>query len=135
MSRMGMRVRVTAALLLAADFVFVVGEAAGAGVARRPLLLAAFGARSYRPGQIAVLHIDSSPVRRLTLRLFLVGAAGTTAVPTDGRDLLTFGQAVTEQVQVRRPPGSRAWVVHIRLGSNWPSGAYVAHLSARGISD
>ena len=101
---------------------------------RRPLL-AAFGARSYRPGRVAVLRIDSSPVSRLTLRLFLAGGAGTTAVAPGARDRLTFGQAVTEQVQVRRPRGGRAWLVHIRLGSDWPSGDYLAHLSAPGVSD
>jgi hypothetical protein len=130
-----MGVRVTAALVVAAALVFVFGEAAGAGVGTRPQLLAAFGARSYRPGQVAVLHIDSSPVRVLTLRLFLAGGAGTGVVPTEGHDELTFGQAVTEQLQIRRPRGGRPWAVHIRLGSSWPSGTYVAHLSARGISD
>jgi hypothetical protein len=127
-------VRVAAAVLFAVALVLDLGDAT-AGVARGKLLLAAFGRRSYRPGQVAVLRIDSSPVQRLTLRLFLAGGAGTAAVPPGSRDLLTFGQAVTEQVQVRRPLGGRAWPVHIRLGSDWPSGAYVAHLSAPGISD
>jgi hypothetical protein len=56
-------------------------------------------------------------------------------VPTEGHDELTFGQAVTGQLQIRRPRGGRPWAVHVRLGSSWPSGTYVAHLSARGISD
>jgi hypothetical protein len=82
-----------------------------------------------------VLRIDSSPVQRLTLRIFLAGAEGTPAVPPGGHDSLTFGQAVTEQLQFRRPAGRRPWRVHIRLGSNWPSGDYLAHLSAPGVSD
>jgi hypothetical protein len=128
------KVRGATAVVFAVALVVTCGEASADAVGRR-LLLAGFEARSYRPGQVAVLRIDSSPVQRLTLRLFLAGGAGTAAVPAGSRDPLTFGQAVTEQVQVRRPAGSRAWLVHIRLGSDWPSGDYVAHLGAPGTSD
>jgi N,N-dimethylformamidase beta subunit-like, C-terminal len=101
---------------------------------RRPLL-AGFGARSYRPGGVAVLRIDSAPVQQLTLRLFLAGGAGAAVMPPGDRDSLTFGQAVTEQRELHRPTGSRSWLVHIRLAPDWPSGDYVAHLSAPGVSD
>jgi hypothetical protein len=127
-------VQVASAVLFVAALVLICAETTAA-VAGRKLLLAAFEARSYGPSQVAVLRIDSSPVQRLTLRLFLAGGVGAAAVPVGGRDRLTFGQAVTELIQVRRPADSRSWVVHIRLGSDWPSGVYVAHLSAPGISD
>ena len=82
-----------------------------------------------------MLRIDSSPLRRLTLRLFLAGGTGAAAVPLADRDRITFGRAVTEQIQLHRPANGRSWVVHFRLGSDWPSGVYVAHLTAPGVSD
>jgi hypothetical protein len=36
---------------------------------------------------------------------------------------------VTAPQQVQRPSGSRRWLVHVGLGADWPSGAYVARLS------
>src|SRR3954465_2516051 len=123
-------VQVAAVVLFAAAFVLLHGEATAAVTARTPLL-AAFGKRSYRPGQVAVLRIDSSPLRRLTLRLFLAGGPRAAAVPLADRDRITFGRAVTEQIQLHRPANGRSWVVHFRLGSDWPSGVYVAHLTAR----
>src|SRR3954447_26733998 len=84
-------VRVATVVLFAAAFVLLHGEATAAVTARTPLL-AAFGKRSYRPGQVAVLRIDSSPLRRLTLRLFLAGGTGAAAVPLADRDRITFGR-------------------------------------------
>src|SRR6476659_3674527 len=92
--------RVAVAVVLAASLVVGLGEANSAIAGRGPLL-AAFGARSYRPGRVGVLRIDSSPVQRLTLRIFSSAAEGTTAVPPGGHDPTSFGQAVTDQLQFR----------------------------------
>jgi hypothetical protein len=108
----------------------VFGVVLGTGRAGTSPLLAGFGARSYAPGQAAVLVIDGGATNRATLQIFQAGASGTPgAAAAPGWDKHTFGKPVTAPQQVRRPSGSERWLVHIRLGSNWPSGAYVARLS------
>src|SRR3954467_3842348 len=56
-----------------------------------PGLLAGFQARSYAPGQIAALKIESDTTRRVTLRFFLAGAARARDA---GADKPTFGKPV-----------------------------------------
>ena len=108
----------------------VFGVVLGTGRAGTSPLLAGFGARSYAPGQVAVLDIGGGATNRATLQIFQAGASGTPgAAAAPGWDKHTFGKPVTAPQQVRRPSGSGRWLVHIRLGSNWPSGAYVARLS------
>lgn len=88
-------------------------------------------ARSYRPGDVAVLHVDAGP-ERATLQLFLVGgheAAGASAVPWDRR---LAGEAMTQPRPLARPGGGVPWVVHVPLAASWPSGVYVARLSTSG---
>jgi hypothetical protein len=108
----------------------VFGIVLGTGRAGTSPLLAGFGARSYAPGQVAVLDIGGGATNRATLQIFQAGASGTPGpAAAPGWDRHTFGKPVTTPQQVRRPSGSRRWLVHIRLGSNWPSGDYVARLS------
>jgi hypothetical protein len=93
-------------------------------------ILAGFEARSYAPGQTAVLEIGGGGTNRATLELFRAGASGTpgrSAAP--GWDKNTFGKPVTAPRQVLRPGGGQGWLVHVRVGSGWPSGDYVARLS------
>jgi hypothetical protein len=108
----------------------VFGIVLGTGRAGTSPLLAGFGARSYAPGQVAVLDIGGGATNRATLQIFQAGASGTPGpAAAPGWDRHTFGKPVTAPQQMRRPSGSRRWLVHIRLGSNWPSGDYVARLS------
>jgi hypothetical protein len=108
----------------------VFGAVLGAGRAGTSPLLAGFGARSYAPGQIAVLTIGGGDTNRATLQIFQAGAAGTTdPAAAAGWDKPTFGKPVTTPQQVLRPSGDRRWVVPIRLGSNWASGDYAARLT------
>jgi hypothetical protein len=72
-----------------------------------------FGARSYRPGEIAVLHVVSAPGRALTISLLPVAQLGSAV-------------AITRQVQLSGPP---PWDVYIRLRPD-PSGVYLAKLQA-----
>lgn len=78
---------------------------------------AAFAARSYRPGQVAALHIVSSPSRALVLDVF--AAAGL-----HDRTLASVRVRPTSDVRLR---GSGPWKVYVRLG-HWPSGVYLARL-------
>lgn len=90
-----------------------------------------FESRSYGAGSVAVLRIDSGPPQA-TLQVFLVGgheAPGATAVPWDR---LTTGEAMTQPRILSRPAGARRWTVHIPLPTSWPSGVYVARLTAGG---
>jgi hypothetical protein len=108
----------------------VYGVVLGSGLASTTPLLAGFTARSYEPGGSAVLAIRSGDTTRARLQIFQAGASGSpgrAAVP--GWDKRTFGKPVTAPRLVRRPAGNGRWLVHVHLGSRWPSGDYVARLS------
>jgi hypothetical protein len=117
-------------VVVVAAAALVFGVVLGSGRASTSPLLAGFLARSYVPGQVAVLNIRGGDTNRATLQIFQAGASGTPG-PADapGWDRPTFGKPVTAPAIVRRPSGSRRWLVHIRLGSNWVSGDYVARLT------
>jgi hypothetical protein len=118
-------VAVTAAVAL------VFGVVLGSGRAGTSPLLAGFGARSYRPGQVAVLNVRGGDTNRVTLQIFQAGASGTPGpAAAPGWDKYTFGKPATAPRQLRRPSGNPRWLVHIRLGSNWASGDYVARLTS-----
>lgn len=115
---------------VAAAAALVFGIVLGPGRAGTSPLLAGFEARSYAPGQVAVLDIRGGDTNRATLQIFQAGASGTPgAAAAPGWDKHTFGKPVTAPQRVRRPSGSRRWRVHVRLGSNWASGDYVARLT------
>src|SRR5215470_8926093 len=108
----------------------VFGVVLGSGRAGNSPLLAGFGARSYAPGQIAVLHIGGGDTNRAMIQIFQAGAAGTAdPAAASGWDKPTFGKPVTAPQLVRRPTGNGRWIVHVRLGSSWASGDYVARLT------
>jgi hypothetical protein len=108
----------------------VFGAVLGAGRAGTSPLLAGFEARSYAPGQVAVLDIGGGDTSRATLQIFQAGAAGTAGpAAAPGWDARTYGKPVTAPALVRRPSGDGRWLVHVRLGSHWASGDYVARLS------
>jgi hypothetical protein len=108
----------------------------GSGRAATSPLLAGFLARSYSPGQTAVLAIRGGSTTRATLQIFQAGAAGTPGpAAAPDWDKHTFGKAVTTPRRVRRPHGNGRWLVHVRLGSSWASGDYVARLSWSGQTD
>jgi len=112
------------------------GAVLGSGRAGTTPLLAGFEARSYEPGHVAVLDIGGGDTNRVTLQLFQAGASGTPGpAAAPGWDKKTFGKPVTAPQQVRRPAGERRWLVHVPLGSSWPSGDYVARLAWRGHAD
>jgi hypothetical protein len=113
-----------------AAFALVYGAVLGSGRASTAPLLAGFGARSYAPGQVAVLDIGGGNTNRATLQIFQAGASGTPGpAAAPGWDKPTFGKPVTTPQQLERPSGSRRWVVHVPLGSDWASGDYVARLT------
>jgi hypothetical protein len=108
----------------------VFGFVLGPGRAGTSPLLAGFQARSYAPGQVAVLKIGGGDTSRATLQIFQAGASGTPGpAAATGWDKHTFGKPVTAPQQVQRPSGKGRWLVHVRLGSSWASGDYVARLS------
>src|SRR5215475_564767 len=108
----------------------VFGFVLGRGRAGTSPLLAGFGARSYAPGQVAVLNIGGGDTSRATLQIFQAGASGTPGpAAASGWDRHTFGKPVTAPQQVQRPSGSGRWLVHVHLGSSWASGDYVARLT------
>jgi len=106
-------------------------------VANPAPLLAGFGQRSYRPGQVALLRIGEGVTTRATLQIFLAGASGGDApvAKKSGWDKHVFGEAVTTPRPVRRPAGGAPWTVPIHLGANWPSGDYVTRLTWGDHSD
>jgi N,N-dimethylformamidase beta subunit-like, C-terminal len=108
---------------------------ANAGSNASGSLLAGFDARSYRPGQTALLRIHTAIARRLTLRLFLAGGTPASGETGSTRDHLIFGEAMTQPRELRRAHSNGPWLVRIRLGSSWPSGDYVARLSRPGHTD
>ncbi len=97
-------------------------------------LLAGFEARSYEPGQIALLDIAGGTTKHVTLQLFLAGGAAVPGAAAHGWDKVTFGKPVSTPQALRRPSSGR-WLAHVRLGASWPSGDYVARLTWRGHSD
>jgi hypothetical protein len=116
------------AVIAAVAIVF--GVVLGPGQAGTSPLLAGFGARSYVPGQVAVLNIGGGNTSRATLQIFQAGDSGTPGpAAAPGWDKNTYGKPVTVPQQVRRPSGKGRWLVHIRLGSTWASGDYVARLT------
>jgi N,N-dimethylformamidase beta subunit-like, C-terminal len=115
---------------VAAAAVLVFGAVLGSDRASTSPLLAGFKARSYAPGQVAVLAIGGGDTNRATLQIFRAGASGTPGpAAAPGWDKHTFGKPATTPRQVRRPSGNRRWLVHVRLDSNWTSGDYVARLN------
>jgi hypothetical protein len=108
----------------------VYGAVLGSGRASAAPLLAGFGARSYAPGQVAVLAIGGGDTNRATLQIFQAGASGTPGpAAAPGWDKSTFGKPVTTPQQLQRPSGNRRWLVHVPLDSDWASGDYVARLT------
>jgi hypothetical protein len=121
---------------LVAAFVLVNVIVLASGQAATAELLAGFEARSYAPGEIAALQIESTTTRRVTLQFFLAGAmrAHGPGVTGNGWDKYTFGKPVGEP-QILNGPASGTWIAHIHLGANWLSGDYVARLTWPGGSD
>jgi hypothetical protein len=110
--------------------VVVFGVVLGPGRAASTPLLAGFEARSYAPGQVAVLDVGGGGTNRATLQIFRAGASGTPGpAAAPGWDKDTFGKPVTTPQQVQRPQSGGRWSVHVPLASSWPSGDYVARLS------
>jgi len=120
-------------IVVAAALAFVYAAVLGPSLAGTAPLLAGFEARSYVPGQTATLRIAGGGTSKVTLQLYLAGAPVESGTTSLGWDRTTFGRAVTVPRQVRRPRG--AWLVHVRLGSHWPSGDYVARLRWPGHTD
>lgn len=118
---------------VAAALVFVYAVVLGPTFAGTSPLLAGFEARSYVAGQTATLRITGGGTSKATLQLYLAGAPVESGTASLGWDRTTFGRAVTVPRQVRRRRG--AWLVHVRLGSGWPSGDYVARLTWPGHTD
>jgi N,N-dimethylformamidase beta subunit-like protein len=126
------RLRAAAYLAAGVAVIAAVAVAFGAlfGRASTSPLLAGFQARSYRPGEVAVLAIRGGDTTRATLQIFQAGASGTPGpAAAPGWDSHTFGKPVTAPEHVRRRAGNHRWLVHVRLGSSWASGDYVARLS------
>ena len=119
---------VTGALLIAGAS-YAAGRATASTSGPGPTL-AGFEARSYSPGQVAVLAIRGGQTDSATLQIFQAGSSGTPgAAAAPGWDKTTFGKPVTTPQPVSRPAGARRWLVHIRLGPDWASGDYVARLT------
>jgi hypothetical protein len=117
-------------LAAVAAVVIVFGFVLGSGRAGTSPLLAGFEARSYAPGQVAVLNVGGGDTTRATLQIFQAGTSGTPGpAAASGWDKHTFGKPVTAPQQVQRPAGTGRWLVHVRLGSSWASGDYVARLT------
>src|SRR5262245_36488788 len=123
------------AVAVAAALVLVFGAVLGPGKAGTAPLLAGFEARSYRPGQVALLHIGGGTTNAVTLQLFLAGGAADPRAKARAWDGPTFGRGVTPPVQLHRPSGQSEWVARVPLGATWPSGDYVARLSWHGHTD
>ena len=120
--------------LVAAGVLLLVSPAAGGG-AGRPALLAGLGARSYRPGQVAVLRTEPTQARRMVLQVFLAGGVETPGVSSADWDRRIFGEPMTAPTALQRRQGGGPWVVHIPLGGDWPTGDYVARLRWLGQTD
>jgi len=123
------------AVAIAAALVLVFGAVLGPARGGAAPLLAGFEARSYRPGQVALLAIGGGTTNRVTLQLFLAGGAADPRAKARTWDGPTFGRGVTAPVQLRRPAGQSRWLARVHLASTWPSGDYVARLSWNGHTD
>jgi N,N-dimethylformamidase beta subunit-like, C-terminal len=119
---------------VAAALVVVFGAVLGSGRAATGPLLAGFEARSYAPGQVALLDIGGGTTSRVMLQFFLAGGAAVRGGGVHGWDKVTFGEPMSAPQQLHRPSSGR-WLAHVRVGSDWPSGDYVARLSWHGHTD
>jgi hypothetical protein len=120
---------VVSGVAVVAALAIVFGVVLGSGRAATNELLAGFEARSYAPGEVAVLDVVGGDTNRATLQIFRAGASGTPGpAAAAGWDKNTFGKPVTAPRQVLRPSAGGRWRVRVRLGSTWPSGDYVARL-------
>src|SRR2546421_3667724 len=119
---------------IVAALVLVYAAVLGPASAGTPPLLAGFEARSYAPGQVALLDIGGGTTNRITLQLFLAGGAAVPSAAAHGWDKVTFGKPMSAPQLVRRPSGG-PWLVHVPLNSTWPSGDYVARLTWHGHTD
>jgi len=129
-------VSAVSSVAVVAALVIVYGTVLGPSRAATVQTLAGFQARSYTPGQVAVLEIDGGQTSSATLQIFQAGASGTPGpAAAPGWDKSTFGKPVTAPQLVRRPAGAPRWLVHIRLGTTWASGDYVARLTWAGHTD
>ncbi len=126
MATFGSAVAVTAALAI------VFGIVLGPSRAGIPPLLAGFEARSYAPGQTAVLDIGGGAADRVTLQVFLAGSPVAPTAQSLGWDRTLFGKAVTAPREVLRPTVGSRWHVRLHLAATWPSGDYVARLRWHG---
>src|SRR5205807_9334765 len=126
---------VSSGLAVTAALAIVFGIVLSPSRAGTTPLLAGFEARSYAPGQTAVLDIGGGTTGRVALQLFLAGSPATPAATSLGWDRTTFGKAVTPPRRVLRPAGRLRWIVRVRLGSSWPSGDYGARLRWNGQPD
>jgi N,N-dimethylformamidase beta subunit-like protein len=124
----------TSGIAVAAALVVVFGAVLGSGRAATVPLLAGFEARSYARGQVALLDIGGGTANRVTLRFFLAGGAAAPGGAAHGWDKVTFGKPMSAPRQLHRPSSGR-WRAHVRLGSDWPSGDYVARLTWHGHTD
>ncbi|HJQ73972.1 MAG TPA: N,N-dimethylformamidase beta subunit family domain-containing protein [Gaiellaceae bacterium] len=122
-------------LAVVAGLAIVFGAVLGTSrAATPPPLLAGFEARSYAPGQTAVLDIGGGTTNRVTLQVFLAGGAAVPGAAAHGWDKVTFGTPVSAPQQLHRPSGG-PWVAQVPLDASWPSGDYVARLSWSGHTD
>jgi hypothetical protein len=120
---------------IVAALAVVYGTVLGPSRAATTPTLAGFAARSYAPGQVALLEIGGGQTSKATLQIFQAGASGTPgASAAPGWDKRTFGKPVTTPQAITRPAGAQRWLVHVRVGS-WPSGDYVARLTWGGHTD
>ncbi len=125
-------VTVASGVAIVAALVIVYTAVLGSGTPPSPQFLAGFEARSYKPGQVALLQIDGGTTNRVTLQFFLAGA--TVRHGRGGWDKTTFGKPVSAPRHLRRPANG-PWLARLRLGSTWPSGDYVARLRWHGHTD
>jgi hypothetical protein len=88
---------------VAAALVFVYAAVLGPGFAGTTPLLAGFEARSYAPGQTALLDIGGGAASSVTLQVFQAGGALAPGAAPGGRDRITFGEPMTAPQEIRRP--------------------------------
>ena len=99
-------------------------------------LLAGFEARSYCARRRSPCSADRrrhGPRHAPDLPRRRVRDAGPVAA--HGWDKHTFGKPVTAPAARCPAPRDRAWLAHVPLGADWPSGDYVARLTWRAHTD
>lgn len=121
-------------LAVVVSLLFLVSPAVGGGGGQR-LLLSGFGARSYQPGQVAVLRTQATQARRMLLQVYLAGGLVTPGVSTADWDPRISGEPMTAPRALQRRHGGGPWIIRIPLSANWPSGDYVARLRWLGQTD